>query len=119
MHSLSFPNYDNLHVVLLAYYVDKSCIIIYDNRRSTHKMVNVREDNQLISHLILSRVDIAAIEKRTDVQRETGIAWSTLNSWANNQLTRYDAPVIKALCEYFDCQVGDLLVFEREDKLIQ
>jgi len=41
-----------------------------------------------------------------DVQRETGIAWSTLNSWANNQVTRYDAPVIKALCEYFDCQGG-------------
>ena len=49
-----------------------------------------------------------------DVQRETGIAWSTLNSWANNQLTRYDAPVIMALCEYFDCQVGDLLVYEKE-----
>lgn len=43
-----------------------------------------------------------------DVQRETGIAW------ANNQLARYDAPVIKMLCEYFDCQVGDPLVFERE-----
>ncbi|MGV8027085.1 MAG: helix-turn-helix domain-containing protein [Anaerolineaceae bacterium] len=53
-----------------------------------------------------------------DVQRETGIAWSTLNSWANNQVTRYDAPVIKALCEYFDCQVGDLLVFEKEEQTI-
>jgi DNA-binding Xre family transcriptional regulator len=41
-----------------------------------------------------------------DVERETGIAWSTLNSWVNNQVTRYDAPVIQALCEYFDCQVG-------------
>jgi putative transcriptional regulator len=48
-----------------------------------------------------------------DVQRETGIAWSTLNSWANNQVTRYDAPVIQALCEYFGCQVGELLVFEK------
>lgn len=50
-----------------------------------------------------------------DVQRETGIAWSTLNSWANNLVTRYDAPVIQALCEYFDCQVGDLLVFEKQE----
>ncbi|MEA4909162.1 MAG: helix-turn-helix transcriptional regulator [Anaerolineaceae bacterium] len=49
-----------------------------------------------------------------EVQRETGIAWSTLNSWANNQVTRYDAPVIQALCEYFNCQVGDLLVFEKD-----
>lgn len=52
-----------------------------------------------------------------DVQRETGIAWSTLNSWANNRLTRYDAPVIIALCEYFDCQIGDLLVFDREEHM--
>jgi len=52
-----------------------------------------------------------------DVQRETGIAWSTLNSWVNNQITRYDAPAIMALCEYFDCQVGDLLVYEKEDNL--
>lgn len=50
-----------------------------------------------------------------DVQRETGIAWSTLNSWANNQVTRYDAPVILTLCEYFNCQVGDLLVFDKEN----
>jgi putative transcriptional regulator len=49
-----------------------------------------------------------------DVQGETGIAWSTLNSWANYQVACYDAPGIKALCEYFDCQVGNLLVFERE-----
>ena len=49
-----------------------------------------------------------------DVHRETGIAWSTLNSWANNHVTRYDAPVIQALCEYFDCQVGDLLFYEKE-----
>lgn len=54
-----------------------------------------------------------------DVQRDTGIAWSTLNAWANNQVTRYDAPVIQTLCEYFECQVGDLLVFEREDELIK
>ncbi len=49
-----------------------------------------------------------------DVQRGTGIAWSTLNSWANNQVTRYDAPVIQALCDYFNCQVGDLLVYEKD-----
>ena len=50
----------------------------------------------------------------TDVQRETSIAWSTLNSWANNKVTRYDAPVIQALCEYLNCQVGDLIVFNKE-----
>jgi putative transcriptional regulator len=53
-----------------------------------------------------------------DVQRETGIAWSTLNSWANNQVTRYDAPVIQALCEYFNCQVGDLLIYKQENSQV-
>jgi putative transcriptional regulator len=50
-----------------------------------------------------------------EVGRETGIAWSTLNVWANNQVTRYDAPIIRALCEYFDCQVGDLIIIERDE----
>jgi len=72
---------------------------------------------------ITNRFRILLAEKATreqhsiaiiDVQRETGIAWSTLNSWANNQVTRYDAPVIGALCEYFNCQVGDLLIFEKQ-----
>lgn len=72
---------------------------------------------------IANRFRILLAEKATkeqhniainDVRRETGIAWSTLNAWANNQVTRYDAPVIQALCEYFNCQVGDLLVFEKD-----
>lgn len=52
-----------------------------------------------------------------DVQRETGIAWSTLNSWANNRVTRYDAPVIQAFCDYFHCQVGDLLRYETPEAM--
>lgn len=72
---------------------------------------------------ITNRFRILLAEKATrehhsiainDVQRETGLAWSTLNSWANNTVTRYDAPVIGALCEYFDCQVGDLLIYEKD-----
>ena len=72
---------------------------------------------------ITNRFRILVAEKATrekhsiainDVQRETGIAWSTLNAWANNQVTRYDAPVIRALCDYFACEVGDLIVYEKE-----
>jgi putative transcriptional regulator len=45
----------------------------------------------------------------TEVQRETGIAWTTLQAWANNEVQRFDAPVMAALCEYLGCEVGDLL----------
>lgn len=44
-----------------------------------------------------------------DVQR----AWPTLDSWTNNEVTRRDAPLTKTLCQYFDCQVGNLVVFEK------
>lgn len=46
-------------------------------------------------------------------QRQTGIAWGKLCSWANNRVACFDAPVIEALCDYLDCEVGDLIVFEQ------
>ena len=47
------------------------------------------------------------------VSADTGIAWSTLQSWANNKVTRFDEPVIIALCDYLECDITDLLVYER------
>ncbi len=55
-----------------------------------------------------------ANEKRnislSEVARETGIARKTLQSWANNNVSRFDAPVIEALCEYLECEPGNLIV---------
>lgn len=60
------------------------------------------------------------IERRripiSEVAEKTGITWKTLQQWANNTVTRYDASVINALCRYFSCQVGDLLVYETTGK---
>ena len=59
----------------------------------------------------------AAKEQRNislnQVKEETGISWSTLQSWANNQVTRFDEPVIIALCDYLECNLADLLEYER------
>ncbi|MCX6083067.1 MAG: helix-turn-helix transcriptional regulator [Chloroflexi bacterium] len=56
-----------------------------------------------------------ASEKRnipiTEVARVTGIARITLQGWANNTVTRFDAPVINALCRYFSIKPGDLFEF--------
>lgn len=61
----------------------------------------------------------SAKEKRrvsiAEVSRDTGIGQRTLLQWAHNSITRYDAPVIEALCRYFACQVGDLLTYEPSD----
>jgi putative transcriptional regulator len=47
----------------------------------------------------------------TELERETGITWKTLQQWANNEITRYDSKTLNALCKYFDCQPGDLLTY--------
>ena len=48
-----------------------------------------------------------------EVQRKTDIAWTTLQSWANNKVSRFDAQVIIDLCDYLDCDIGDLIIYER------
>ena len=50
----------------------------------------------------------------TEVERQTGIAWTTLQAWANNKVTRFDVPVIIALCDYLNCNLGDLIIYEQE-----
>jgi len=45
------------------------------------------------------------------VARETGITRKTLQGWAVDNVTRFDAGVLDALCNYFGCQVGDLLIY--------
>lgn len=64
--------------------------------------------------VLLAEKSIA--EKRnisvSEVARESGISRKTLQGWANNTVTRYDTPVLEALCKYFGCEPGDLIVRE-------
>ena len=46
----------------------------------------------------------------TEVADKTNLTWKTLQGWANNTITRDDAPVIEALCKYLELEVGDLLI---------
>lgn len=54
--------------------------------------------------------------KMLDISRETGIPHKTLHAWKNNTVTRYDAHIMSALCEYFDIQPGKLLEKVSEEK---
>lgn len=45
-----------------------------------------------------------------EVARESGIDQRTLGKWAKNTIFRYDAAVIDALCNYFNCSPGDLII---------
>lgn len=53
----------------------------------------------------------------SEVAAVTGINRQSLTAWENNTVTRFDLPVIDALCKYFECQPGELFEYiEAESK---
>lgn len=52
-----------------------------------------------------------------EVARDTGLAKRTVDSYAKNEVTRYDAPVILALCDYLGCSVAEFFVVEQMEDL--
>ena len=46
------------------------------------------------------------------VADETGVTPYTIYGFANNTLREYPADAIAKLCDYFGCEVGDLLLLE-------
>jgi DNA-binding Xre family transcriptional regulator len=45
----------------------------------------------------------------------TGVSQSAISRWLRQYVDRYDAEVIVKFCEYFECEVGDLLYIDRSD----
>jgi DNA-binding Xre family transcriptional regulator len=39
----------------------------------------------------------------------------TIINWIRNDVSRFESRVVERLCEYFNCDVGDLLYFEWVD----
>lgn len=48
-----------------------------------------------------------------EVARETNLTTKTLYAWDDNSISRYDASSIEALCNYFNCDLCDLLVLQK------
>lgn len=53
---------------------------------------------------------------RQEVADAIGVSRSALDSYARNEVTRFDAPIVLALCNYFECEPGDLLVTEETEE---
>jgi len=57
----------------------------------------------------------AALGKRITYRQAseaTGISAATLSRWATGQVERFDGATVQALCEFFQCEVGELIVLE-------
>lgn len=73
-------------------------------------MVKMRIQNRLKELLARKeRIEDRKITRRV-MAEETGISLSSVQAWANNTVTRYDAEQIATFCQYLDCGVNDLIV---------
>jgi len=56
-------------------------------------------------------------EKRYNIQdvfEKTGISRNTISNLYHDKVRRIDYNVIEKMCELFDCETGDLLIYEKE-----
>jgi DNA-binding Xre family transcriptional regulator len=50
--------------------------------------------------------------KLKDLADFVGVTNHTITSWIRNEVRKYEAHIIEGFCDYFSCDVGDLLYFE-------
>ena len=64
----------------------------------------------------MSKIHIGLLEvlarkrmKMAELSRRTGIAYSTINNFANERVERVDLKTLARICSALDCQPADLL----------
>jgi DNA-binding Xre family transcriptional regulator len=50
--------------------------------------------------------------RQHDIAEFAEVRDHTITAWIHNEVTRFDARVVERLCDYFQCDVADLLYFE-------
>ncbi|KXS48826.1 MAG: hypothetical protein BHK79_01875 [Halanaerobium sp. MDAL1] len=61
--------------------------------------------------ILMAKNDIRTM---IELSSKTGLDKNTISNWYNQKVTRFSAETLEVLCEFFDCQVGDILVYEKE-----
>lgn len=73
----------------------------------------------ILSNLNLLRAKKETLEKRKlpyrVISEETGLSQGVLVRLMNSQFERVETPTLNALCNYFGCDVGDLLHYVPEE----
>jgi putative transcriptional regulator len=47
------------------------------------------------------------------ISQEIGISTNSLVAYTNQNVVRFDASVLEAFCQYFNCEIGEILFFEK------
>lgn len=52
---------------------------------------------------------------QTEVARAIGVSNHTIANWIRNDVTKIETSIVEGLCEYFQCDLTDLLYFEESN----
>ena len=67
--------------------------------------------------MISCRLHMLMAEKRmniSDLHRETGLSRTLLTLMHKDELSRIDLASLNTLCNYFDCEVDDIILFQKD-----
>jgi putative transcriptional regulator len=64
-------------------------------------------------HVLMGEKKIRSINQ---LSKETGIARTTLTRIYNEESSQLDFTTIEKLCDFFDCDIGDLLYLEEVEE---
>lgn len=56
------------------------------------------------------------IKTMQEISKKTKIDKNTISNWYNQKITRFSSETLNTLCKFFNCQVGDLLIYVPDDK---
>lgn len=51
--------------------------------------------------------------RNKEIAKELGVTEHTVARWMKNEVGKIDIPVLVAFCDYFNCDVGDLLYLDK------
>lgn len=54
--------------------------------------------------------------RQKEIAEAIDVAAHTVGSWIRNDVTKFEAYVVERLCDYFQCDVSDLLYFVDADE---
>ncbi|MDP1547394.1 MAG: helix-turn-helix transcriptional regulator [Anaerolineales bacterium] len=78
--------------------------------------MNVTINNRFAVLLAEKRVKERRNIPLAEVAEHTGISRQTLYAWENNSVSRFDVPVINALCQFFGIQPGELFQYIEDEQ---
>jgi putative transcriptional regulator len=78
--------------------------------------MNVTINNRFAILLAEKRIKERRNIPLAEIAEKTGVSRRALYAWENNTVTRFDVPVIDALCKYFGVNPGDLFEYIEDEK---